>query len=302
MYGLILAGGSGSRLWPMSRELYPKQLMNYQNEESLLQSTYKRLMAFLPAEKIIATTGVKHCPTVKHQLAQVSEGVKVLSEPISKNTAPAIAVALMNILSNGADDVVLVLPSDHLIKDIDKFISTVKKGEELAKNGYLVTFGVQPSYPETGYGYINVSDERLSQGMKVSKFVEKPDYELAKKYVEDGKYFWNSGIFMFKASVFMEELLKTSPEISKNLKNIDFTKSDEIPYVEFEKMPNISVDYAVMEKSDKIALVKLESDWNDLGSWTSIYETEQKDENVTCLWDTLKISVQKILWFIHHLN
>ena len=184
MYGLILAGGSGSRLWPMSRELYPKQLMNYQDEDSLLQATYKRLMSFLPAEKIIATTGVKHCTNVKHQLSKIAKDVKILSEPISRNTAPAIAVAVMNILVNGQDDVILVLPSDHLIKDVEGFLSTVKKGEELARKGYLVTFGVQPSYPETGYGYINVSDEKIENGVKVNKFVEKPDYELAKKYVD----------------------------------------------------------------------------------------------------------------------
>jgi len=279
LYGLILAGGSGSRLWPMSRELYPKQLLNLQNEESLLQSTFKRLNSFIPSGKIVAITGMKHVATVRHQLSKVGDGVKVLSEPLSKNTAPAIAVAVKNILAKGEDDVVLVLPSDHLIKNIDKFITTVKKGEELAKMGYIVTFGVQPSYPETGYGYINVLDTKIADGYKVNRFVEKPDLELAEKYVADGKYFWNAGIFMFKPSVFMAELAKHSLEITKVLSGLDFSKSDEIPYVEFEKMPNISVDYAVMEKSDKIALVKLESDWNDLGSWTSIYDTERKDEN-----------------------
>lgn len=279
MYGLILAGGSGSRLWPLSRELYPKQLINMQNDESLLQATYRRLASFIPSEKIIAATGVKNVPIVKHQLSKVSVGIKILSEPISRNTAPAIAVAVMNILSKNSDDVVLVLPSDHLIKDVDKFIATVKKGEELAEQGFLVTFGVQPSYPETGYGYINVSDEKVLGGVKVLKFVEKPDLELAEKYVESGKHFWNSGIFMFKASVFMQELTKHCPMIAQPLAKIDFTKSDEIPYLEFEKMPNISVDYAVMEKSDKIALVKLECDWNDMGAWTSIYGAEKKDEN-----------------------
>ena len=279
MYGLILAGGSGSRLWPMSRELYPKQLLNLQNEESLLQSTFKRLSTFIPTEQIYAITGMKHVPTVRHQLSQIGENMKVLSEPLSKNTAPAIAVAVKNMLSRGVDDVVLVLPSDHLIKNIEKFALTVKKGEELAKMGYIVTFGVQPSYPETGYGYINVSEAPIAGGYKVNKFVEKPDLEQAEKYISDGNYFWNSGIFMFKASTFMAELEKHSPEITNVLQRIDFSSSDEIPYIEFEKMPNISVDYAVMEKSDKMALVKLDSDWNDLGSWASIYDTEKKDEN-----------------------
>ncbi len=279
MYGIILAGGAGSRLWPLSRELYPKQLLNIQNEESLLQATYRRLAGFIPHERIIASAGVRHVSNVKSQLLKNTDSIKVLSEPISRNTAPAIAVAVKNALSSFGDDVVLVVPSDHLIKDIDKFKSTVKKGEELANMGYLVTFGVQPSYPETGYGYINISDTKLGNGYIVNKFVEKPDYEHAEKYVKSGKYFWNAGIFMFRASVFMDELRKYSPDIYSILDNFDFSKSDEIPYIEYEKMPNISVDYAVMEKSDKIALVKLESDWNDLGSWASIYDTEKKDEN-----------------------
>ncbi len=279
MYGLILAGGSGSRLWPLSRELYPKQLLNLQSEDSLLQNTYKRLSSLIDDDSIIALTGVKHVSSVKAQLSKLSSSVRVLSEPISRNTAPAIAVAVKNILDKGKDDVILVVPSDHLIKNTDKFISTVKKGEVLANKGYLVTFGVQPSYPETGYGYINVSDISVESGFKVNKFVEKPDYELAEKYFKSGKYFWNAGIFMFKASVFMEELKKNSPEIYSLLYKFDFTQSDEIKYLDFELMPNISIDYAVMEKSDKIALVKLESDWNDLGSWASIYDTEKKDEN-----------------------
>lgn len=279
MYGLILAGGSGSRLWPMSRELYPKQLMNLQQEESLLQATYKRLSAILPADKIIAATGIKHVPTVRHQLSKFSNDINILSEPISKNTAPAIAAAVGKILARGEDDIILVLPADHMIKAVEKFESAVKKAEELAKQGYIVTFGVKPSYPETGYGYINVSEQKISNGVKVNKFVEKPDFELAEKYVEDGRYFWNSGIFMFKASVFMQELTVLCPEIAKAISKIDFIKSEEIPYVEFEKMPNISVDYAVMEKSNKISLVELECDWNDMGSWASIYTAEQKDEN-----------------------
>lgn len=280
MYGLILAGGSGSRLWPLSRELYPKQLLNIQNTESLLQATFERLADYIPEENIISMTGVKHFSNVKYQLSKISENPIVLSEPIAKNTAPAIALASKYISEKfSTDPVILVVPSDHMIKDIEKFTKTVKAGEKIAEQGHIVTFGIQPSYPETGYGYINVTDIKILEGFKVNKFVEKPNAELAQKYIDEGNYYWNSGIFMFKASTLLEEVSKCAPEIFEKLSNFDFTKSDEIPFVEFDKMPSISIDYAVMEKSDKIALVKLESDWNDLGSWKSIYDVSVKDSD-----------------------
>lgn len=276
MYGLILAGGSGSRLWPLSRELYPKHLLNIiQDSESLLQSTFIRLKECMPETNIISMTGVKHFSNVKYQLSSVAENPVVLSEPIAKNTAPAIILATKYITEVSKEDpVILVVPSDHLIKDITGFAQSVKEGEKLAEQGFIVTFGIKPSYPETGYGYINSTD-----GVKVNRFVEKPDEELAKKYLADGHYYWNGGIFMFKASTLLSEAEKCAPEIYNLLKNFDFTKSSDIPFTEFDKMPNISIDYAIMEKSDKIALVQLKSDWNDLGSWKSIYDVNKKDEN-----------------------
>lgn len=280
MYGLILAGGSGSRLWPLSRELYPKQLLNIQNTESLLQATFLRLKEYIEPQKIISMTGIKHFSSVKYQLSSIAENPVVLSEPISKNTAPAIILAAKYISVVSKDDpVILVVPSDHMIKNTTDFIKTVKEGEEIAKQGYIVTFGIKPSYPETGFGYINTKNENICSGFKVNKFVEKPNKELAEKYLANGNYFWNSGIFMFKASTLLEEASKCAPEIYKLLNNFDFTASSEIPFTEFDKMPNISIDYAVMEKSDKIALVGLQSDWNDLGSWKSIYDVSKKDEN-----------------------
>ena len=280
MYGLILAGGSGSRLWPLSRELYPKQLLNIQNTESLLQATFLRLKECMPAENIVSITGVKHSSNVKFQLSSIYENSIVLSEPIAKNTAPAVILASKYISeTTKTDPVILVVPSDHMIKDTELFAQTVKEGEKLAKAGHIVTFGIKPTYPETGYGYINVTNQKLEYGVKVNKFVEKPDSITAEKYVADGNYFWNSGIFMFKASTLLEEVSKYTPEIYSLLKNFDFTKSAEIPFTEFDKMPNISIDYAIMEKSNKIALVELKSDWNDLGSWKSIYDVSNKDEN-----------------------
>ena len=271
IYGLILAGGSGSRLWPLSRELYPKQLLNIQNTESLLQATFDRLKECIEPENIVSLTGVKHYSNVRYQLSAITENPVVLSEPISKNTAPAIVLGTKYVMENAkSDPVILVVPSDHMIKDIKGFAETIKEGEKLALEGKIVTFGIKPTYPETGYGYIN---------SKTNKFVEKPNEELVKKYLEDGNYYWNGGIFMFKASVLMEEAAKCAPEIYEKLKNFDFSSSDEIPFTEYDKMPNISIDYAVMEKSDKVAMVVLKSDWNDLGSWKSIYDVSKKDKD-----------------------
>lgn len=277
MYGIILAGGSGSRLWPLSRELYPKQLLNLNSNKSLLQSTFERIQKF--TSDIISITNTKHASNVRMQLAELEQNPVVLSEPVAKNTAPAIVLAVKYIMQkSNSDPVIIVVPSDHLIKDDEKFLSTVKKGEKLAQEGLIVTFGIEPDYPETGYGYINTSD-KISDGFRVKEFVEKPDIETAKKYIKEGTYFWNSGIFMFKASVLFEQAYKHAPEIAKLSELFDFNEKSEIPFIDFDKMPNISIDYAIMEKSDKIALVKLESDWNDLGSWQSIYDTSKKDEN-----------------------
>ncbi len=278
MYGIILAGGSGSRLWPLSRELYPKQLLNLISDKSLLQSTFERLTYFMPQENILSITNVKHASNVKMQLSELSSHINLLSEPVSKNTAPAIALAVKYIAEKSDyDPVIIVVPSDHLVNDKEKFLQTVKKGEILAQQGYIVTFGIKPSYPETGYGYINTDGKLLSSGYKVKEFVEKPDAETAEKYLQKGTYFWNSGIFMFKASIMLSEYKNLTPEIYNISNEIDFEKSPDIPFVSFDKMPNISVDYAIMEKSSKIALVELESDWNDLGSWQSIYDVSKKD-------------------------
>ena len=281
MYGIILAGGSGSRLWPLSRELYPKQLLNIENTESLLQSTFLRLKDCMPVENIISITGIKHAPNVRFQLSSLTESPKVLSEPISKNTAPAIALGIKYISeTTKSDPVVLVVPSDHVIKNITDFTKTVEKATKIAEQGYIVTFGVKPTYPETGFGYVDIEkNTTIEKGFKVSKFIEKPSSDLAKEYIKKENYYWNSGIFMFKTSTLLKEISAYAPEIFETLKTFDFTKTTDIPYTQFNKMPNVSIDYAIMEKSKNIALVELESDWNDLGSWKSIYNVSKKDSN-----------------------
>lgn len=273
MFGVILAGGSGSRLWPLSRELYPKQLLNLYAEKSLLQSTFERLNKFIPAENIISVTNSKHSANVRMQLGELSENSIILSEPISKNTAPAIALSVKYIFENSKnDETVLVVPSDLLIEDNDKFIQTIQEAQKYVDEGFIVTFGIKPTYPEIGFGYICAEDG------KVKSFTEKPDVKTAQKYLNDGNYFWNSGIFMFKTSTILSECEHHCPEIAKIIKNINCSDKN-IPFTEFEKMPCISIDYAVMEKSKKLAMVELKSDWKDLGSWKSIYEVSPKDGN-----------------------
>lgn len=279
MYGIILAGGSGSRLWPLSRELYPKQLLNLVSNESLLQTTFERLNYCMPKENIISTTNTKHVANVRMQLSELTENPIILGEPVAKNTAPAIVLATKYIIQKSASDpIILAVPSDLLIKDNEKFVSTIKKGEKLAQEGYIVTFGIKPDYPETGYGYIDTA-EKIEDGFKVKKFVEKPNLKTAKEYLKQNTFYWNSGIFMFKASTILNETVKHATEIAKVSEEFDFSESNQIPFINFDKMPNISIDYAVMEKSDNIALVKLESDWYDIGSWQAIYNVSKKDEN-----------------------
>lgn len=273
MFGVILAGGSGSRLWPLSRELYPKQLLNLCAEKSLLQSTFEMLNKFIPASEIISVTNSKHQANVKMQLGDLCESPVILAEPLSKNTAPAIAICVKYILeTSDNDETILVVPSDLLIKENEKFKQTVISAQKYVDEGKIVTFGIKPTYPETGFGYIHSVDN------KVTKFTEKPDNETVLTYLKDENYYWNSGFFMFKVSTIMKELETHCPDIMNILQNIKCS-DNKISFTEFDKMPNISIDYALMEKSDNIAMVELQSDWKDLGSWKSIYEVSPKDEN-----------------------
>lgn len=257
MKAIILAGGSGTRLWPLSRKQYPKQLLKIEGDMSLLQSTFSRALELVPAENIISITNIEQAGDVKLQLNAIKSGSLVISEQISKNTAPAIATALKTLDKNTNDDeIILILPCDHLIKNIADFTYSMQAAQRLANAGFIVTFGVKPSYAETGYGYIQTG-EKCENGYKVKRFVEKPSEKTAAEFVRTPDFYWNSGIFMGKLSTFKNEFQKHAPQIDEE----------------------ISFDYAVLEKSDNIALIELKSDWVDVGSWQSLYSVNAKDEN-----------------------
>lgn len=278
MKSIILAGGSGSRLWPLSNDEYPKQLLPINSDKSLLQQTFMRVCNLVNPNDIVSVTNITHYNQIKAQLDAIMNNSIVFVEPIAKNTAPAIAYALKTLeQTTDSDEIVLIVPSDHLINDNEKFREAVNNGKILAEQNYIVTFGVKPTYPETGYGYIKVGNEHLS-GFCVDKFVEKPDLNMAEKYLSDGNYYWNSGIFMGKISVLLSEFKKYAPQIYNHLNNIDNFQQD-INSEIYAQMPSISIDYAIMEKSDRVALVRLLSDWNDLGSWQALYDIGEKDNN-----------------------
>lgn len=279
MKAVILAGGSGSRLWPLSREMFPKQLLKIDEDLSLLQQTFKRIATVVNESDILTITNIKNYQDVRFQLNSISKNVEILSEPIAKNTAPAVATSLEYFRQLGwEDDIVIVVPSDHMIKDYEGFRKAIEKAKDLASDGYIVTMGIRPTYPEVGYGYIKVA-KNLKEGYIVDKFVEKPNLEVAKQYVSSGDYYWNCGIFISKISVLLNEFNNLSSDIFNQLNKYKFKERKIIDYEIYEKMTSISIDYAIMEKSAKVALVEFNSDWNDLGSWKSIYEVKDKDQD-----------------------
>ena len=297
VYAVILAGGSGSRLWPLSRELHPKQLMKIEGDYTLFQSAFIRLVNCVDDKNILSITNVKLESQVKAQLKEMQEkfcrksSYRVITEPECRNTAPAIALAIKYIemlqqdKNIKEDPIIVAVPSDNLITDNEKYCKAVSAGIELAKENYIVTFGVRPDRPDTGLGYIRAKNNRkiksiVPEGLKVESFVEKPDLETAEEFVESDKYFWNSGMFVFKASVMMAELKKYEMDIYNIMKFAEISsQTPTIPYQDFKDMPDISIDYDVMGHTKKLAMIPLDCEWRDVGSWEAIYEISEKDDN-----------------------
>ncbi len=282
MTPVILSGGSGTRLWPLSRGHYPKQFLPLVTKNTMLQETMLRLNGVPGLTSPIAVCNEGHRFMMAEQLLEI--GIKpqvILLEPVGKNTAPAVALAALS--AESKDDVLLVLPADHVITDVEAFQKGIKEAEILAQRGYLVTFGIVPTSAETGYGYIMRDSLKIDSGFKVAAFVEKPDVVTAKNYLKSGDYLWNSGMFAFTAGNFIKELEKYNPKMlavcSQALEtantDLDFTRLDKAI---FSTCPSDSIDYAIMEKTDKAVVIPLEAGWNDVGSWSSLWGVTEKDD------------------------
>jgi len=301
LHAVILAGGSGTRFWPLSRETCPKQMLQIVGEDTLLRQTIKRVNGFVLPENIWIVTTEDKAQDIKFHLlpmGSLAEKIQFIKEPLGRNTAPAIGLAAVYLNHFSPDSIMVVMPSDHAIPDTEKFLGDLKVAIEGAKEDHLVTFGIKPNRPETGYGYIKAANhlETESNGLiKVERFVEKPDLEKAKTYLSDDNYFWNSGIFVWKTSKILSEIESHLPSLHKTLKQIevilferDKPNKPSIPKSEirnpqltklYSSLESISIDYGILERSPEVLMVPATFQWSDLGSWTALDEVIEKDDS-----------------------
>lgn len=278
MKHIILAGGSGTRLWPFSRNCYPKQFLHFGDDESLLQKTIRRFYPKSSVEDIIVVTGDAYLQVAKKQLCAIDPAFErqILVEPNKRNTAPAICLAVkyfQDVLGVDEDECFLVSSADHFISPENVLVTTALQGEPEVKKGNHLIFGIRPNKPETGYGYIKTKNQ-IGQFFSVDQFVEKPDYPTAQLYLLSGKYLWNAGIFLFQIKTFLKDIQKHCPDIHRLLEG-----SFQDTYSNFTQMPDISIDYALLEKSDRLLVAPLDVTWSDVGSWDSVYDLFDKDAN-----------------------
>lgn len=280
---VIMAGGTGSRLWPLSRDLMPKQFLKLDGDTTMLQATVQRLQG-LDALAPLVICNEEHRFIAAEQMRQINQlDHNIILEPVGRNTAPAIALAAMTAIKKGQDPLLLVLAADHIISDSQEFRQVVAQASEFAAADNLVTFGIVATGPETGYGYIKRGVEK-SDAYSVQQFVEKPDLETAKSYVSSGEYYWNSGMFIFKASVYLAELKQHRPDIYSACEQAMAEVDPDLDFIRVNKeaflaCPDDSIDYAVMEKTTKAVVVPLNAGWSDVGSWSSLWDVTAKDEN-----------------------
>jgi mannose-1-phosphate guanylyltransferase/mannose-6-phosphate isomerase len=305
---VIMAGGNGSRLWPLSRELYPKQFLTVSGELSMLQQTVARLTGMEHhAPLLICNEEHRFIAAEQIRLGGFAHSGIIL-EPVGRNTAPAIALAALQALKNAEQDedpILLVLAADHLIEDTSAFQTSVGKALPFAKDGKLVTFGIVPTVPETGYGYIKAGESQ-GDAFTVEQFVEKPDLKTAQGYFASGDYYWNSGMFLFKASRYLEELKKHSPEIlltceesmQESMPDMDFVR---VNIAAFQRCPDDSIDYAVMEKTESSMVIPMDAGWSDVGSWSALWDVSEKDENNNVIKGDV-IAVNSVNNYLHSAN
>ena len=281
MIPVILSGGSGTRLWPLSRRHYPKQFLPLVSNNTMIQETLLRLTGISGLKAPIAVCNEDHRFMMAEQLREIDvTPAAIILEPLGRNTAPAVALAALTATSE--DDVLLILPADHVIENVQAFQHAVSQAKLLAEQGYLVTFGIVPTEPETGYGYIKRSTEAVDEAYKVASFVEKPNLETAKTYLESGDYYWNSGMFAFKASSFLSELEKYNPDMLEKCQQALKAAKVDMDFVRLDKeifatCPSDSIDYAVMEKTAKAVVIPMDAAWNDVGSWSALWDVTDKD-------------------------
>lgn len=282
---IILSGGSGTRLWPLSRKQYPKQYLSLYGDNTMLQETILRLSGLDNITDPIIICNANHRFLVAEQCQQIDiTNPTILLEPIGRNTAPAIAAAAVYSKKIIDNSILLVLSADHVIKDVDEFYKSIHIAYTQAQKGKLATFGIVPTEANTGYGYIKSSINESGGAYQVEEFVEKPDAKTAETYLENGNYLWNSGMFMFKADTLIDELTYHAPEITVSMidsvenstQDLDFIRLDE---KSFQSAPSDSIDYALMEKSSNVMVVPLDAKWSDVGSWPALYEIADKDDN-----------------------
>jgi mannose-1-phosphate guanylyltransferase/mannose-6-phosphate isomerase len=279
---VILSGGAGTRLWPASRSMYPKQLLPLADTRTMLQATALRTRG-LPesTDRCLIVSNEAHRFSVAEQMNGIEMRASIILEPEGRNTAPAVALAAIEAAAHDENAILLIMPADHVIRDVDAFQAAVAAGLKAAADGRLVTFGIVPTHAETGYGYIR-AQAKGSEPVAVEAFVEKPDAATAQSYIDDGSYYWNSGMFLFKASTFLDELLALAPEMhtactksmaGKSLDG-DFIRPDSEAFL---SCPSDSIDYAVMEKSTNASMIPLDANWSDVGSWSALHDVCDRD-------------------------
>ncbi len=285
VHAVILAGGSGSRLWPLSRQHLPKQFLTLEGAASLLQTTINRLAPVITAKDVLIITQETHA---KGEAYHALLPYQSLFEPSGRNTAPAIALAAAYLMAKGNDPVMVVLPADHIIKDEVRFRAHLNNAIKAAEGGRLLTFGIQPTRPDTGFGYIKANPGKVADVFDVERFTEKPDLATAERFLKEGDYYWNSGMFVWKASVILEEIRLYLPEVYRVVQQIlaDSTALGGFQQAvekHFTAMPSISIDYGVLEKSSRVSLIPCDIGWNDVGSWQAVHEISAKDADGNAL-------------------